>query len=261
MSIMTACAAWVLSAALAQEAPAPEEPATGEEGEEASAATETLKRIVDTMRAEPPLSAGERLEQAAAAASGVVRPLPVPVAIPATLLGFMLLLFGQRLFRIGTVAYLAALFGFAGREIGAQLGEGWGPYVGGGLGCLIGAAVALPLRALARGVIGGLAGGVLLVVVMQSITSSWLVTLGAAAGGILVSGILTLYFPRPLLIVGFAMFGAATASVGVLSVGTEPVDGTLVYRTGHVLGVLLAAGLGVLFQWQLGLKEEPDEPE
>jgi hypothetical protein len=93
--------------------------------------------------------------------------------------------------------------------------------------------------------------------IVQTFTSSWLVTLLAALAGIVGSGVLTLYFPRPLMIAGFALFGAAAASIGILSVATEPQGGTLAYGAPHISGMLLAAGLGVLFQVQVGQEEDP----
>lgn len=223
---------------------------------ETSAVENGISRIVEAMKEAPALSPEERLALAASVASGVIKPLSVPVAIFVTLVGFALLLFGQRLVRAGIIIYLMAFCGFAGLEIGARFGDSWQSLAGGGIGCVVGAAIALPLRALARSIVGGLAGGVLAAMVMQMFTSSWSVTLGAALVGIVVSGLLAIRFPRPLMIVGYAMFGAAAASVGILSVSTEPVDGHITYGAAHISGMLLAAGLGVLFQSQLGLKKE-----
>ena len=253
-----AVACILLSSSVGQEA----EPAADEDGPAAtSRAAEELNKIAEKMREAPALSAEERLARAANTAGGIIRPLPLPIAIAATLLGFVMMLFGQRLLKIGIVLYLAALFGLAGREFGARAGDGWESLIGGGVGCVIGAGIALPLRALARSIIGGLAGAVLAVMIIQSFTSSVFVTLVAAAGGLVVSGILSFYFPKPLMIVGFSMFGAATASIGILSIAIDPVDGKIPYTAAHITGMILAAGLGVLFQSQLGTPEDTDESE
>jgi len=259
-------AAWLaVAGGLAQDAAAPPgreaeppdqaAPATGVSAK----AAEELSRLAEKMRAAPPLSSHERLERAASAASGLIRPLPTPVAVAATVVGFALLLFGQRLFRFGVVAYMMALLGIAGSQVGVGAGGTWAPYVGGAIGCVIGAAIALPLRAIARATIGGLAGGILAAMIIQSFTSSWYVTILATVAGIVASGTLTFYFPAPLLIVGFSIFGAAAASVGILSVATEPVNGTLSYGAPQISGMLLAAALGVLFQSQLGARDVPDD--
>jgi hypothetical protein len=98
---------------------------------------------------------------------------------------------------------------------------------------------------------------------VQSFTSDLVVTLVMVAVGIAASGVLTFFFPKPLLVIGFSLFGAATASIGVLSFATDPVviDGgeRLAYGGAHVAGVVLATALGVLFQSHLGDAEEADD--
>jgi hypothetical protein len=240
----------------ARDAPADEAPPTA-----GSRAAEEISRLAEQMRSAPAFSVGEQADRAAQVARGVIRPLPVSVAIATTVVGFAMLLFGQRMLRFGIVIYLAVLCGLTGREIGASAGEGWHALVGGAAGCVVGAGIALPLRALARSVVGGLAGGVLAAMVMQAFTSSTLVTLLAAGGGIVLSAVLSLYFPTPLMIIGFAMFGAATASIGILSIAVEPLDGRIPYAASHITGMVLAAALGVLFQSQLGKADANDGSE
>ena len=253
MTTLTIVITTFLAYGLGQEA----EPKAGE-GEQSPG---SIEKLVETMRSSPALSTEERLKRAASVASGVIRPLPVVLAIIVTVAGLVMMLFGQRLLRFGIVIYLMALGAFAGREIGARMGEGWESFIGGILGGAVGAGLAVPLRALARSVIGGLAGGILVAMVMQTFTSSMLVTLLSALGGVIVSGVLTLFFPRPLMMVGFALFGAAAASIGILSIATEPVEGFIAYSSAHITGLLVAAALGVLFQTQLGKADETDESE
>ncbi len=161
-----------------------------------------------------------------------------------------------RLFRAGIVLYLAALFGMSGRETGAGLGYADGALLGGGVGCVVGAAIALPLRAVVRAMVGALTGAILASIIAQSVTSSWTVTLVASGIGLLASGALTFFFPRPLLLVGFALFGAVAASVGVLSVATESVGGHIAYGPAQVAGVVLATALGVLYQSRFREKDD-----
>jgi hypothetical protein len=254
MTVATFVAASLLTIGLGQEA----EPKNGD-GDDSSSGS--IERIVETMRASPALSTEERLKRAASVASGVIRPLPVALAIVVTVAGLVMMLFGQRLLRFGIVIYLMALCGFAGREIGARMGSGYQSFVGGIIGGVLGAGIAVPLRALTRSIIGGLAGGILVAMIMQTFTSSILVTVVSALGGVLVSGVLTLYFPRPLMMVGFSLFGAASASVGILSLATEPVECFLSYSAPHITGLLVAAALGVLFQSQLGQPDEEADSE
>jgi hypothetical protein len=223
--------------------------------------------LVDKLRERadkaPPAPGEERLDRAAQTASRIIRPLPTPFAIAATVVGFILMLFGQRLFRTGIVLYFMALVGMIGREVGQQFGDFTGPLVGGCAGCVIGAGVALPLRALVRALVGGLTGGILASILVQSFTSDLVVTLVMVAVGIAGSGLLTFFFPKPLLVIGFSLFGAVTASIGILSVATDPVmiegGAHLAYGGAHIAGVILATALGVLFQSHLGDAEEEDD--
>jgi hypothetical protein len=214
--------------------------------------TDLIRRAADKVAEKggesPALSAEERLARDAELASRYARPLPMPVAIGVTVIGLVLMLFGRRLFRAGIVLYLAACLGLVGYGVGETIGDEGHPLWGMLAGAVAGAALSLPLRALAGSLIGALTGAILASVVAQSLTSDWTVTLIAAGGGLVVSSVLTFFYPAPLLTVGFALFGAAAASVGVLSIATEPVDGHLAYGPWHVAGVVLAALLGVLFQ-------------
>lgn len=257
--------------ARAGEAPEPAEVAPGEapagrETEPADGSARPklpLGGTIDALREKaarrPPLSGRERVERAAGAIRGLVHPLPTPAAISVTVVGLVLMLFGRRLFRSGIVLYFMSMLGMAGREIGRQWGEGMGEIVGALIGCVAGVAVALPLRAVLRALVGALTGGILASIIAQSVTSDWKVTIVAAALGIVASGVLTFYFPKPLLVVGFSLFGAVLASVGTLSIATEPVGEYLAYKPAQVAGVILAAALGVLFQSRLGEKAEDNE--
>ncbi len=255
-------------AAPAEEADAAAE-GTGEEGTDEEGADRRLPGAgyVDKLRDKaiksPPTPGEERLDRAARTASRIIRPLPQPFAIAATVVGFILMLFGQRLFRTGVVLYFMALIGMIGREMGQQFDDFTGPLVGGCAGCVVGAGVALPLRALVRALVGGLTGGVLASLLVQSFTSDLAVTLVAVAAGIAVSGILTFFFPKPLLVIGFSLFGAVTASIGILSIATDPVmiggGARLAYGGAHIAGVILATALGALFQGHLGDAEPDDE--
>jgi hypothetical protein len=249
--VLGACVA-LSSAASSAESPEPPPDGAGK------AVTDTVKKLVEKAKEAPPQALGERGDRAAQAASRYIKALPTSLAIAATLVGFALLLFGRKLFRIGIVLYMMALVGFAGSGVGAAFEGAWSPLIGGLVGCVVGAAMAIPLRTAVRFIIGALAGAILVFVITQTFTSSLLVTVLATAGGLLVSGFLTFIFPTPLLIVGFSMFGAALASVGILSVATEPVDGHLVYRAAHVGGVVLAAMLGGLFQSQFEVSDEDE---
>jgi len=223
--------------------------------------------LVDKLReraiSAPPTPGEERLDRAAKTASRIIRPLPPPFAVAATVVGFILMLFGQRLFRTGIVLYFMALIGMIGREMGAQFNDSTGPLIGGSAGCLLGAGVALPLRALVRALVGGLTGGIVASILVQSFTSDLVVTLVIVAVGIAASGLLTFFFPKPLLVIGFALFGAVTASIGILSFATDPVmiEGGehLYYRPEHIAGLVLATALGILFQSHLGPAEEEDD--
>ena len=239
------------STAFSAESPAPPDGA-------GKAVTDTVRKLVEKAKEAPPQALGERGDRAAQAASRYIKALPTSLAIAATLVGFALLLFGRKLFRIGIVLYMMALLGFAGSGVGAAFEGRWSPLIGGLIGCGAGAAIAIPLRAAVRFIIGAFSGGILVFVITQTFTSSLLVTLLATAGGVLVSGFLTFIFPTPLLIVGFSMSGAALASVGILSGATEPVDDRLVYRAAHVGGVVLAAMLGGLFQSQFEVGDEDE---
>ncbi len=246
--------------------PAPAEPPPGREAEPADGSERPklpLGGTIDALRERaarmPPLSGRERAERAAGTISGLVHPLPTPAAISVTVVGLVLMLFGRRLFQTGIVLYFMSMLGLAGREIGRQSGEGMGELVGALIGCVAGAAVALPLRAVLRALVGALTGGILASIIAQSVTSDWKVALVAAALGIVASGVLTFYFPKPLLVVGFSLFGAVLASVGTLSIATEPVGEHLAYGPAQVAGVILAAALGVLFQSRLKEKAEDDE--
>ncbi|MHC4202665.1 MAG: hypothetical protein ACYSU0_21955, partial [Planctomycetota bacterium] len=245
---------------------APAEAPPGREAEPADGSERPklpLGGTIDALREKatrmPPLSGRERVERAAGAIRGWVHPLPTPVAISVTVVGLVLMLFGRRLFRSGIVLYFMSMLGLAGREIGRQSGEGVGEIVGALIGCVAGVAVALPLRAVLRALVGALTGAILAAIVAQSVTSDWKVTIVAAVLGIVASGVLTFYFPKPLLVVGFSLFGAVLASVGTLSIATEPVGEYLVYEPAQVAGVILAAALGVLFQSRLGEKAEDNE--
>ncbi len=245
---------------------APAKPPAGREAEPADGSERSrlpLGGTIDALREKaarmPPLSSKERVERAAGAIRGLVHPLPTPAAISVTVVGLVLMLFGRRLFRSGIVLYFMSMFGLAGREIGRQSGEGMGELVGGLIGCVAGVAVALPLRAVLRALVGALTGGILAAIVAQSVTSDWKVTIVAAALGIVASGVLTFYFPKPLLVLGFSLFGAVLASVGTLSIATEPVGEYLAYEPAQIAGVILAAALGVLFQSRLGEKAEDNE--
>jgi hypothetical protein len=222
-----------------------------------------VDRLRERASKSPAANPDERLARLAKTASRIIRPLPQPFAIAATVVGFILMLFGQRLFRTGIVLYFMALLGMIGREMGVQFGGGTGALIGGSAGCLLGAGAALPLRALVRALVGGLTGGILASILVQSFTSDIVVTLVMVAVGITVSGLLTFFFPKPLLVIGFALFGAVTASIGVLSFATDPVivDGGehLAYGGAHIAGVLLATALGVLFQSHLGDAEGDDD--
>ena len=242
-------------------------------GSAAGVVTETAKKVVDMAKEAPPLAPGEQLDQYARTASRFIRPLSLPTTIVATLVGFALLLFGRKLFRIGIVLYMMAIMGLIGRAVGGLFQGGGalhvGQLVGGLIGCVAGAGLALPLRAAVRFLIGAFAGGILVFVAVQAFTSSVLVTILATAAGIIVSGFLTFIYPTPLLIVGFSMFGAALASVGILSVATEParfvipesgeMAERLIYRPAHVAGVVLAAVLGGIFQSQFEVGDETEE--
>ena len=227
-----------------------------DERDEAAVSDTMIRRVVERAKEASPLAPGERLDRAARTASRYIRPLSLPFAVGATVVGFALLLFGRRLFRVGIVLYMMAMAGVVGREVGASFEGKWSALVGGIAGCVVGAGIAVPLRAAVRFLIGALAGGILVFVIVQSFTSSLLATGLAAAAGIAVSGFLTFLFPTPLLVLGFSVFGAALASVGILSVATEPVDGRLVYRAAHVGGMMLAALLGGLFQSQFEISDE-----
>jgi hypothetical protein len=239
----------------------------GEAGGEAAGTRPPGAGLVDKLRERadkaPPTPGEERLDRAAQTASRIIRPLPTPFAIAATVVGFILMLFGQRLFRTGIVLYFMALVGMIGREMGQQFDDFTGPLIGGCAGCVIGAGVALPLRALVRALVGGLTGGILASILVQSFTSDLVVTLVMVAVGIAGSGLLTFFFPKPLLVIGFSLFGAVTASIGILSVATDPVmiEGGehLAYGGAHIAGVILATALGVLFQSHLGDAEEEDD--
>jgi len=239
----------------------------GKPGESTADGRPSGAELVDKLReraiSAPPTPGEERLDRAAKTASRIIRPLPQPFAVAATVVGFILMLFGQRLFRTGIVLYFMALVGMVGREMGAQFNDSTGPLVGGCAGCLIGAGVALPLRALVRALVGGLTGGIVASILVQSFTSDLVVTLVMVAVGIAASGLLTFFFPKPLLVIGFALFGAVTASIGILSFATEPVminnSPRLSYLPEHIVGVVLATALGILFQSHLGPAEEEDD--
>jgi len=257
---MTALAAAVVAAVLAAEAGGEESARPG--AENADSLVRALPgALIERALSAPPVPAAERLDKAAELARGLVRPLPLPVAIAATAAGFALMLFGECLFRIGIVLYLATFLGFVGLEAGSRFGEGWPALVGGAVGVLAGAGGAIPLRAVARGLVGGLAGALLAAVIVQCLTSSWLVTLAAAACGLAASAALTAVFPRPLLVAGFSLFGAFAASAGILSVVTEPAGGRVPYGPAQVIGVVLAAVLGGLFQWHLASGRDRDAGE
>lgn len=232
------------------------------EGGGGRAVTEAVRKLVERAKEAPPLALAERGDRAARTASRYIRPLPDPLAVAATLAGFALMLFGRKLFRVGIMLYMVAMMGLLGSAVGAAFESEGSPYVsqivGGLIGCVVGAGLGLPLRAAVRFLIGALAGGILAFVIVQTATSSLLVTLLVTAGGIAMSGFLTFVFPTPLLVVGFSMFGAALASVGILSVATEPVEGRLVYSAAHVAGVILAAVLGGIFQSRFEVGEEDE---
>jgi len=235
------------------------ESAAGERPSGAGLMEKGRERVI----ANPPKSIEERGDRTARWATRLIRPLPGPFAAAATVVGFILMLFGQRLFRTGIVLYFMALIGMIGREMGAQFNDTTGPLVGGCAGCLVGAGVALPLRALVRALVGGLTGGIVASILVQSFTSDLVVTLVMVAVGIAASGLITFFLPKPLLMVGFALFGAVTASIGILSFATDPVminnSPRLSYLPEHIAGVILATALGILFQSHLGTAEEEDD--
>ena len=218
----------------------------------------TIDALAEKAGRMPPLSGEERIERAAGAVSGLVPSLSLPFAIGVTVVGFVLMLFGRKLFRAGIVLYLMSMLGLVGGEIGRQFGRGMGAVVGGLAGGVVGAGVALPLRAVVRALVGALSGGILVSIIVQSATSDWRVTLVAAGAGIVASAVLTFFFPGPLLVFGFSLFGAVLASVGILSVATEPVAGRLAYGPAQVAGVVLAAALSMLFQGHLEKRERAD---
>ncbi len=233
-----------------------------DEGGGGRAVTEAVRKLVERAKEAPPLPFGERGDRAARTASRYISPLPDSLAVAATIAGFALMLFGRKLFRVGIMLYMVAMMGLIGSALGGLFeSEGSphvGPIVGGLIGCVVGAGLGIPLRAAVRFLIGALAGGILAFVIVQTATSSLLVTVLVTVGGIVASGFLTFVFPAPLLIVGFSMFGAALASVGILSVVKEPVDGRLVYGAAHVVGVILAAVLGGIFQSRFEVGEEDE---
>ena len=203
----------------------------------------------------------QRFDRTGGVASGFLKPLPQPLAIAAAVVGLFLMLFGEKFFRAGMVLYMAALFGFAGSVVGGfALGEN-GPLVGGIAGLVAGAILAIPLRSLLGALIGGLAGAVLAVVAVQSFPAGWGLGAACVLAGTVGSAVLTFLFPKTLLSVGFALFGAAVASVGVLSLFTEPdpVSERLVYTGARVAGVLLAAALGAAFRLLVLKRRKPSE--
>lgn len=264
-----ACLALLAVPSVAFSAEPSEESRASKAGE---AVTEAAKKLVEMAKGAPPVPLSERSEKVAQTASRYLTPLGLPLATTATLVGFALMLFGRKLFRFSVPLYMIAFMGFIGHSAGAGLvageeGGGMAPIVGGLIGCVVGAGIAIPLRAAARFLIGALSGAILVFVIVQAFTSSHLVTILTTSGGLIMGGFLTFVFPAPLLIAGFSMFGAALASVGILSVATEPVvieAGTqgvphLAYTTAHVGGVVLAAILGGIFQASLGVSDEDEE--
>lgn len=223
--------------------------------------------LAAAMAAEAPGEAGslqvstfleEELTEAARLAGGILRPLPLPLAIAATVAGFVMMLFGERLCRIGMVLYLAAFLGLVGFEIGCISGVGLSGPAGAAVGAILGAALALLLRAALRWLVGGTAVAIPAFIAAQCATSSASVAFVAGACGLAAGAWLTAAFPRPLFVIGLSVFGAFAASIGILSTMADPVAGRLAYGPAQVAGIAFAAALGVLFQWHMGTKGEQD---
>jgi len=214
----------------------------------------SLEDVVEDGRAHAPRPTEERLKAYAEKAS-LLPSLPSPLAIVTTLAGAMMLLSGRRIFRVAVVVYFAALLGITGFETGRRM-ENPQPWLGAVIGCLSGAALSFPFRVLLRSIIGALTAGIVAFIVAQAYTDSNLATAATVGGALLAGGVVTFFFPTPLLIVGFAIFGAMTASVGIMSLATEPTDGHLAYKPLHILAVLGGAVIGAVIQAVVGISDE-----
>ena len=213
--------------------------------------------------------AAEELEPVPDPGAGVssrreVRPGAQPMsregALVTIIAGAFMLFLGKKVYRLA-VLMMGALAGAHAARLGAFIsGYGDKALLFSAVGAAAGGIISIPLEFVLRMMVGAVAGMVVAPVMTAAVSSSVPAIILSAFVGLLVGAATTYFFRRAVLIVGFSLFGATMAGIGVASLRAA---GEPSFALGgvEVLGIMLASTVGVAFQYSLEAPEEPEPQE
>ena len=179
-------------------------------------------------------------------------PLPMQLAIPFLIASLFFIFFGCKIYKVGICLYMSSVGGWiaialAGDALLYAL-----------VGMVLGGLIALPLEVVVRTMIGALAGAVIGVLLTYAVGDNLTTVMIVAGIGFLAGGVVTFFFRRLVLIVGFSLWGATLGTYSVLSLYQGPETEFLTVRPAVVAGLLGAAVIGVVFQYMLDSKAGTD---
>jgi hypothetical protein len=178
-------------------------------------------------------------------------------SIPYLILSLFLVFFGAKIYKVAVILFMASVFGQIGGWIAQAIDANALVYTF--VAASVGALLALPLEIVVRTIIGAAAGvGIAFIAgTMAAVNLQTLLTvcaLGFAAGAAV-----TFLFRRLTLIVGFSVWGAFLAMHSVMSIYQGRAQGEMLVVTDKALiGMLITAVVGVIFQYMLETEEGTD---